>query len=95
MASNGWKRGKARNSDHYWFSEKGVPAFFFYTTGGSKAYHDIYDVPSAIQLTEFGDVKKLIYNFVLEVGRYFFYDQLNFTYFCVDFKNVFNFAQLI
>ena len=22
------QRGKARNSDHYWFSEKGVPCFF-------------------------------------------------------------------
>jgi len=40
------KRGKAKNSDHYWFSEKGVPAFFLYTQGGSKAYHDVYDLPS-------------------------------------------------
>ncbi|HEX8357702.1 MAG TPA: M28 family peptidase, partial [Segetibacter sp.] len=24
-------RGKAANSDHYWFTEKGVPAFFLYT----------------------------------------------------------------
>ena len=35
------KRGKAANSDHYWFSEKGVSAFFFYTMGGITAYHDI------------------------------------------------------
>lgn len=58
------KRGKAKNSDHYWFSEKGVPAFFLYTQGGSKAYHDIYDVPSALVLTEYEDVKKLLYGFV-------------------------------
>ncbi|WP_448636179.1 hypothetical protein [Pedobacter panaciterrae] len=36
-------RGKAANSDHYFFTEKDVPAFFIYTTGGISAYHDIYD----------------------------------------------------
>ncbi len=63
------KRGKARNSDHYWFSEKGVPAFFFYTMGGSKAYHDIYDVPNAIKLDEFNDIEQLIYSFVKVIGN--------------------------
>lgn len=63
------KRGKARNSDHYWFSEKGVPAFFFYTTGGSKAYHDIYDVAETLPLTEFEDVQTLIKGFVKELGN--------------------------
>jgi len=63
------KRGKARNSDHYWFSEKGVPAFFLYTQGGSKAYHDIYDVPSALKLEEFEDVKKLLLEFVSTLTR--------------------------
>lgn len=58
------KRGKARNSDHYWFSERGVPAFFLYTMGGSKAYHDIYDVPANLSLAEFEDVKKLLTGFV-------------------------------
>ncbi|HLC82717.1 MAG TPA: M28 family peptidase, partial [Bacteroidia bacterium] len=36
-------RGKSANSDHYFFSEKGVKAFFIYSMGGIKAYHDIYD----------------------------------------------------
>lgn len=63
------KRGKAKNSDHYWFSEKGVPSFFFYTTGGSKAYHDIYDTANQLPLTEFEDVKKLIYGYVDELGK--------------------------
>lgn len=54
------KRGAARNSDHHWFSHHGVPAFFFYTRGGSKAYHDIYDTPSSLPLTEFEDIMKLI-----------------------------------
>ncbi|MBK7965797.1 MAG: M28 family peptidase [Bacteroidetes bacterium] len=38
------KRGKAANSDHYWFTEKGVPSFFCYTLGGITAYHDVYDI---------------------------------------------------
>jgi len=63
------KRGKAANSDHYWFSEKGVPAFFFYTTGGSKAYHDIDDLPGVIRLAEFEDVQTLIKEFVRQTGQ--------------------------
>jgi hypothetical protein len=63
------KRGKAANSDHYWFGEKGVPAFFLYTMGGSKAYHDIYDLPDTLPLTEFEDVQKLLRDFVRIVGR--------------------------
>jgi Zn-dependent M28 family amino/carboxypeptidase len=63
------KRGTAKNSDHYFFSEKGVPAFFFYTNGGSKAYHDVNDLPYQLPLTEFEDIKKLIVDFVGEVGK--------------------------
>jgi len=63
------KRGTAKNSDHYFLSEKGVPAFFFYTNGGSKAYHDVNDLPNQLPLTEFEDIKKLIVDFVGEVGR--------------------------
>ena len=63
------KRGKARNSDHYYFSERGVPAFFLYTQGGSKAYHDIYDVPSAIKLEEFEDIKTLLKDFVAALSN--------------------------
>lgn len=56
-------RGKAPNSDHYFFSEKGVKAFFTYTLGGIKAYHDIYDKPETLPLTEFEDLFKLIIKF--------------------------------
>jgi aminopeptidase YwaD len=63
------KRGTAKNSDHYWFSNKGVPAFFLYTTGGSKAYHDIYDTANQLPLTEFEDVKTLLIDFVQIVGK--------------------------
>lgn len=52
-------RGKTANSDHYYFSEKGVPAFFIYTTGGIRAYHDVYDLPSTLPFTEYKDLFKL------------------------------------
>ena len=44
------KRGEAANSDHYPFYAKGVPAFFIYTLGGSKQYHNIYDKPDQLSL---------------------------------------------
>ncbi len=56
-------RGKAANSDHYFFSEKGVPAFFFYTLGGIKAYHDVFDRPETLPLNEHQDLFKLIVHF--------------------------------
>jgi aminopeptidase YwaD len=56
-------RGKAANSDHYHFTEKGVPAFFFYTLGGIKAYHDVFDKPETLPLTEHEDLFKLILKF--------------------------------
>jgi aminopeptidase YwaD len=58
------RRGKAQNSDHYWFTEAGVPAFFIYTLGGIKAYHDIYDVEKTLPLTDYVDVVKLITEFI-------------------------------
>jgi Zn-dependent M28 family amino/carboxypeptidase len=56
-------RGKAANSDHYNFSEKGVPAFFIYTMGGIKAYHDVFDVAATLPLTEVNDLSCLIKDF--------------------------------
>lgn len=56
-------RGKAANSDHYYFTEKGVPAFFIYTQGGIQAYHDVNDLAKTLPLTEFKDLYKLILDF--------------------------------
>ena len=56
-------RGKAKNSDHYWFSEKGVPCFFIYTMGGIKAYHDVYDIERTLPLTKFKEVFYLLRDF--------------------------------
>jgi aminopeptidase YwaD len=57
------QRGKAKNSDHYYFSEAGVPSFFFYTMGGIQAYHDINDKAETLPLTEFEDVFRLSIDF--------------------------------
>jgi aminopeptidase YwaD len=56
-------RGKAANSDHYFFSEKGVPAFFFYTLGGIKAYHDVFDKAATLPLNEHEDLFRLVVKF--------------------------------
>lgn len=56
-------RGKAANSDHYHFTEKGVKAFFIYTMGGIKAYHDVYDRAETLPLTEYEDIFTLINDF--------------------------------
>ncbi|TGE27286.1 M28 family metallopeptidase [Hymenobacter metallicola] len=56
-------RGRAANSDHHPFSEQGVPAFFLYTRGGSKAYHDVDDRPEALPLTAFSGVFQLVVRF--------------------------------
>lgn len=56
-------RGKAANSDHYFFTEKGVPSFFFYTLGGIKAYHDVFDKAATLPLNEHEHLFKLITGF--------------------------------
>jgi aminopeptidase YwaD len=57
-------RGKAANSDHYHFSEAGVPAFFIYTLGGVSFYHDVYDRPETLEMPEFNDLHKLFWLFL-------------------------------
>lgn len=53
-------RGKAANSDHYPFSEKGVPAFFLYTLGEITAYHDVDDKASGVTFSKFKEVFEVI-----------------------------------
>ncbi|WP_118975455.1 M28 family metallopeptidase [Taibaiella koreensis] len=57
-------RGTAHNSDHYPFSEKGVPAFFFYTNGGKGYYHDIWDKADQVSLKKVSGLSELIRQFV-------------------------------
>lgn len=57
-------RGKAANSDHYYFTEAGVPAFFAYTMGPNKNYHDVYDKWEALSFAEFEDLQLLFVEFL-------------------------------
>jgi len=54
------RRGPTANSDHYFFSESGVPAFFIYSVGDVKNYHDIYDTAENTPLTKFDEVQALL-----------------------------------
>ena len=58
------KRGPTQNSDHYWFTTKGVPAFFIYTMGPNKNYHDIFDTYEALSFKEYDDITTLLVKFV-------------------------------
>jgi aminopeptidase YwaD len=59
-------RGKAQNSDHYYFSENGVKAFFFYLMGEYHYYHDVYDMPEVLMLSRYNEAFKLIVDFTNE-----------------------------
>ena len=57
-------RGAACNSDHCYFYQKNVPAFYTYTLGGIQSYHDIYDVYETLPFTEFENYSNLIKLFI-------------------------------
>ena len=63
------KRGPAANSDHYWFTLKGVPAFFIYTMGTNKHYHDIYDKYKNLSFKEYRDITQLLIEFISELSH--------------------------
>lgn len=58
------KRGEATNSDHYPFYASGVPSVFIYTLGGISEYHNIYDRPETLPLTDYVDFFRLINLFI-------------------------------
>lgn len=56
-------RGKAANSDHYPFTELGVPSFFFYLRGNYHHYHDVDDTYEVITLSKYKEAFQLIRDF--------------------------------
>jgi hypothetical protein len=60
-------RGKAANSDHYWFAQSGVPAFFFYLMGKYPFYHDVNDQATALPLTNFDQAFMLFQSFISQL----------------------------
>lgn len=61
------KRGKAANSDHYWFTEAGVHSFFWYQSGPRSSYHDIYDVPQTLTLAGYIGTYQLAMRFFNQI----------------------------
>jgi aminopeptidase YwaD len=61
------KRGEAANSDHYWFTVNDVPAFFIYTMGPNKFYHDIFDKYDELSFLEYEDITTLLIEFVRSI----------------------------
>ena len=57
-------RGPAANSDHYFFTESGVPAFFVYTMGPNKHYHDIADTAEELSYAAFEPLAQLLLSFM-------------------------------
>lgn len=60
-------RGPAANSDHYWFTENDVPAFFIYTMGPNKHYHDVFDTYEELSFSEYEDITELLVRFVTKL----------------------------
>lgn len=60
-------RGPAANSDHYWFTEKGVPAFYIYTMGPNKHYHDVFDTYEELSFAAFESLYTLLSKFAESV----------------------------
>jgi Zn-dependent M28 family amino/carboxypeptidase len=57
-------RGQAKNSDHYQFSEKGVPAVYIYTNGVKPYYHDVQDTPEELGFEKADELLLLLKDFV-------------------------------
>ena len=60
-------RGNRANSDHYWFTQKGVPAIFIFTMGGPPHYHDIYDNYENMQFSRYYEIYQLFVGFLDKV----------------------------
>lgn len=61
------ERGPSQNSDHYYFTQEGIPAFFIYSIGDNKHYHDINDSAQNANLVNFGEVQQLLLKFCQEI----------------------------
>ena len=56
-------RGRAANSDHYFFSQKGVPAFFCYLMADYPHYHDPKDDAEALPYQNYQEAFQLLVDY--------------------------------
>ena len=61
-------RGKAANSDHYFFTEKGVPSFFIFSNGGKGYYHDVFDNAKEVTLNNIDKAARLFIDFAIALN---------------------------
>lgn len=54
------KRDQAANSDHYPFSQAGVPAIFIYGNGTKPYYHDVFDKANELSLEHIDHMLQLL-----------------------------------
>lgn len=59
-------RPNAANSDHWYFTQAGVPGFFFYLMGGASHYHDVHDRPAGLSLAGFWGLRRLMLGYITE-----------------------------
>lgn len=57
------KRSQTQNSDHYSFSQAGVPAIFIYGNGTKPYYHDVFDTYKQLSMEHIDDLVKLLIEF--------------------------------
>lgn len=62
-------RDNAENSDHYPFTQKGVPAIFIYANGGKGYYHDIHDIPKEWSMNKIPEVFRMLTSWVEDQSR--------------------------
>lgn len=60
-------RGEAANSDHYYFSKNGVPAFFIYSNGSVGGYHNVTDTLEELEYGHFNALFFLLRDFVASI----------------------------
>ncbi|MCF7833285.1 MAG: M28 family peptidase [Candidatus Marinimicrobia bacterium] len=59
-------RHNSPNSDHFPFTDKGVPALFFYASGGEQPYHHPDDVPETLDWQAIENTVLMIKNYILQ-----------------------------
>lgn len=63
------KRSNTKNSDHFPFTEKNVPAFFVYAMGAWTFYHDTEDRPEQLPLTKYVEITSLFRDFLIDLQK--------------------------
>ena len=63
------ERGQTQNSDHFHFSDHGVPAIFIYANGTKPYYHDVFDQAKEVTFDGVDGMIDLLKEFVLRLQR--------------------------